>query len=141
MQVTLGLMADYANVTADGKLNIMGVFDGIFAASFPVVLPQMQLVLRFEADPTELGATRALEICLRDEDGRQLFSISAEMQTAVPPGSPVVGPLRQNQVINFQGIRFDKPGSYDVLVLVNGDVKRTIPFKVVARPVAPAARG
>ncbi len=31
MEVTLALLADSANVSADAKLNILGVFDTIFA--------------------------------------------------------------------------------------------------------------
>ena len=49
MRVPLAVLADYANVTTDGKLNIMGIFNRIFASALPVVHPQMRLVMRFQA--------------------------------------------------------------------------------------------
>ena len=49
MDVTLALLADAANVSQDGKLNILGIFNGLGAAAFPATHPSMHLVLRFEA--------------------------------------------------------------------------------------------
>ena len=48
MRVALGVLADYANVSAEGKLNIMGVFQIVNAVQFPHVHPQMHLVLTEE---------------------------------------------------------------------------------------------
>lgn len=50
MQVPLAVLADYANVTADGKLNIMGIFDIIYAPQVSFVHPQMQLVMKLRTD-------------------------------------------------------------------------------------------
>lgn len=55
MRVALGVLADYANVSADGKLNIMGVFQIVNVIQFPHVHAQMHLVLTLEADPSEAG--------------------------------------------------------------------------------------
>ncbi len=55
MRVALGVLADYANVSADGKLNIMGVFQIVNVIQFPHVHAQMDLVLTLEADPSEAG--------------------------------------------------------------------------------------
>lgn len=35
IEVTIGLVADYANVTREGKLNIVGTFDKIYAQNVP----------------------------------------------------------------------------------------------------------
>ena len=51
MELTLALLADYANISREGKLNIMGIFEQIFALSFPAVHAQLQLVLRLESSP------------------------------------------------------------------------------------------
>jgi hypothetical protein len=51
MEVTVAVLADYANVSQDGKLNIMGIFQEINATSLPFVLPQMYLVMSFSAGP------------------------------------------------------------------------------------------
>ena len=49
MLVKLAVLADYANVTSDGKLNILGIFDRMNVLNLPAVHPQMNLVLRLEA--------------------------------------------------------------------------------------------
>src|SRR6185436_5289009 len=48
VDVKLALLADGANATAEGKLNILGIFNALHAASFPCAHPHMCLVLRFE---------------------------------------------------------------------------------------------
>lgn len=53
MNVSLALVADYANISREGKLNILGIFDRIAAQSVPAVHSQMQLIMRLEADRAE----------------------------------------------------------------------------------------
>ena len=55
MDVTLAVLADHANVSDQGKLNILGIFDRILASNFPAVHPQLHPVLRFSASPAERG--------------------------------------------------------------------------------------
>jgi len=49
MEVVLAVLADYANVSQEGKLNIMGIFDIISSEKFPTFHPEMKLVVQFEA--------------------------------------------------------------------------------------------
>ncbi len=130
MRVALGVLADYANVTADGKLNIMGVFQIVYAAQFPYVHPQMHLVLTLEADPSEAGNKKQLEIKLMGPDGAPLLAVGGELE--VPKGSPFPGAaIGLNHILGFQGVRFDKPGDYQFAVLVGGDHKQSIRLKVL----------
>ncbi|MGB3906069.1 MAG: hypothetical protein WBB22_14235, partial [Anaerolineae bacterium] len=69
MKMTLALLADYANVSQEGKLNIMGIFDRIFTRAFPTAHPEMRLVMRFEFGAAELGRERRLEVKTLDADG------------------------------------------------------------------------
>ena len=134
MEVTLALLADYANLTADGKLNIMGTFDTIFAERFPAVHPQMQLILRLSANPAEVGARKKLEIKLMTEDGRQMFSISAEFGFQVKdPALPVGLEMKTDQIIGLNNIRFESAGDYQFAILINDDTKETVPLKVRQR--------
>jgi len=45
MKARIAVLADYANVTADRKLNVMGVFNVINASRVPAIHRQMQLVV------------------------------------------------------------------------------------------------
>lgn len=128
MDVTLALVADAANVTSDGKLNILGVFNALGAASFPVVHPQMALVLRFEATRAEEGKTRQIELQLSDSDGQKLFKIGAQL---VVPAAPPGAPIRLNHILMLNNVQFAKAGDYVINVLVGDDQKAAIDLKIV----------
>lgn len=85
MKVTLALLADAANVSQEGKLNILGTFDNISASKFPTRHPEMQLVLRMEASVAEANTHKRLELKVMDEDAQQVGGAVAEFD--VPPGS------------------------------------------------------
>lgn len=75
-------------MTAEGKLNIMGVFQVINAPQFPYVHPQMHLVLTLEAHRSEVGKKKQIEIRLMSEDGLPLFSVGGETEVPKAPGDP-----------------------------------------------------
>ena len=87
MDVTLALLADSANVSQEGKLNILGSFNNVNSAVFPCVHPQMVLVMRFEASRAEIGQSKQLEIRLMDPDGSTLGSVTGSFDVPdAPPG-------------------------------------------------------
>lgn len=130
MQVPLALLADYANISVEGKLNLMGAFDVIHARQFPALHPQMHLVFRIEANPAEAGSTRKLEIKLMAEDGQTLLSLEAELRLEAKDPTPLGEMLRSNHIIGLQAVRFEKPGAYQFAILINGDVKAIVPLKI-----------
>jgi hypothetical protein len=128
MEVSLALLADCANVSQDGKLNIMGVFNMLGASSYPVAHPQMYLVLCFEATRAEEGKTKPVEIQLADSDGNKLFALNLNL--VVPQGLPGA-PIRMNHILALNGTRFPKPGDYAFNVLIADDQKATVELKLV----------
>src|SRR3990170_2640488 len=131
MQMTIGLLADYANVSQEGKLNIMGVFDRIYAPAFPAVHPEMRLVMRFEFSSAELGVARILEVRLMDADGNIIGGWSKPLDVPKREGrtKEIV-----NQIFTIQGLGFQHPGDYAFHVLVDKDEKGNIPFTVELTP-------
>lgn len=69
MNVPIAALADYANVTAGGKLNILGIFDIIYGASLPVEVPSMRLAMQLQTEPSDRGKTLTLELKLYDAAG------------------------------------------------------------------------
>ena len=132
MDVTLALLADAANVSQDGKLNILGIFNGLGAPTFPATHPQMHLVLRFEANRAEEGKTRQVEIHLADSDGTRLFTISTSL--VLPQGMPGQ-PIRLNHILALNGVRFPKAGDYVFDILVGDDHKAAVDLKLVEAQV------
>ncbi len=134
MNVTLAVLADYANVSKEGKLNIMGIFDVIHAREFPYTHPQMQFVMNLESSLAEAGKTKKVEVHLMDGDGRKLFAVNGDLMLGeARPGEP----FRSNSILTVNLLRFDRPGDYVFNVLINDEHKARVPLKVVK--VAPLA--
>jgi hypothetical protein len=132
MQVKLAVLADYANVTGDGKLNILGIFDRINLLQIPAAHPQMHLVLRIEAHPAELERGHDVEIRLHDPEGTTIFEVRGEIVPRGEPGQTV----STNQILTLNNLQLERVGNYRFVVLINNDVKSEIPLAVefVAAP-------
>jgi len=129
VKVAFALLADAANVSREGKLNILGAFDRIYGAKFPLRWPRMVLVTRFEASAAEFGSEKSLEIITMDADGKQLGKASGKMKI----GEGRTGrQIKINHVLPM-GMTFPAPGEYSIEVLVNGESKVTVPLEVVQR--------
>jgi hypothetical protein len=126
MQVKLALLADYANVTAEGKLNILGIFDRISVQEIPAVHPQMHLILRLEAHPAERDRAHNVEIRLYDPDGQTVFEVKGD----VVPHGQVGQTIATNQILTLNNLQLNKPGGYTFIVFVNNDLKSEVPLGV-----------
>lgn len=130
MEIDLAVLADAANVSQEGKLNILGVFDTIWARQFPFRHAAMVFVLRVRADFTEQGSHR-LEVRLIDADGAQLFRAEGPLQ--VPPGAPG-RPIKPHVIMGLSGITFQKPGDFSFEVMVDDHHMRSVPLYVIQAP-------
>ena len=131
MEVTLALLADYANVSKEGKLNLMGLFSGINAPILPWTHPQMQLVLSFEASPAEYDMMKTVEIKLLDADGNAKFALSSDLKV---PREKSGRSVSINTIIAINNLRFDAEGDYAFHILIGGDDKKRIPLRVSYAP-------
>lgn len=136
MDVQVAVLADYANIAAGNKLNVMGIFDTLAATVFPTVQPFMVLALRLRLGYEDGNRSHDLAVSLRDEDGREYLRAAAKVNVPrIEPG------LFQNvnQVVNFAGMGFGKPGTYAFHVAWDGVEKTSIDFIVVQAPPPGAA--
>lgn len=129
MDVDLALLADAATIDTSGKLNILGVFDRLTAASFPIAHPRMALVLRFVASVQEVGRHR-VEIALLEPDGEEVVHIDGEMQLSPGPAS-MAGSVRVPHVLHLDRLVFPKPGRYAFDVRVDGEHHVSVPLTVL----------
>ncbi len=127
MKARVAVLADCANVTADGKLNIMGVFNVINAQHLPVVHSQMQLVLSLVPDPWELNTTVPLEIQLVDADGKIIFGIKGQVALGGVAGGEQP---TTNYLLGLNNTVFEKFGSFDFKILANDEPFASIPLVV-----------
>jgi hypothetical protein len=128
MDVTVAVLADYANVSQDGKLNIMGIFQEVNPSEIPFVLPQMYLVLSLTAGPAEVGLARTIRIPLLYSDGQEILSLQAQMRipSSRRPGSRVL----IHEAIGLAGLTFPQAGDYAFHILIGDDDKATVPLHV-----------
>jgi hypothetical protein len=135
MQVKLAVLADYANVTGDGKLNILGIFDRINLMQIPASHPQMHLVLRLEAHAAELDRSHDVEIRLQDPEGTTIFEVKGDIVPRGEPGQPV----STNQILTLNNLQLEKVGEYTFVVFINNDLKAEIPLAVEFVAMTPTA--
>ncbi len=132
MEVVLAVVCDYANVSMEGKLNILGVFQELNPQVLPYSHPQMYLVVSFEAGAAEVGQQKHFRIVLLDTDGNEILLMEgpAVVEAAARPG----GRSYINQVVGLQLTTFQRTGDHAFHILVNGEEKRTVPLYVNEPP-------
>jgi len=126
VDVTLALLADGANISREGKLNVFGIFDTIFSRAFPSTHPQLQLVLRFELEADETGR-RDVEVQFVAADGRVLFRLPG----AVSVQQRVAGERsRMDHILTLNNLQLEHPGRYRFNVVVDGELAAVVPLQV-----------
>ena len=140
MEVLAAMLADAADAL-NGKLYIHGGgWDALVMRAFPGAHPSMTLVMLLAADAAEAPGTGELRVSLVDEDGLD-FGVGAAAVLALGHG-PLYRPGQRSVVpvaIPFQGIRFERPGTYEFRIFWNGDqLPRSVTFSVLAAPQVPA---
>jgi hypothetical protein len=134
MEVSLAVLADYANVSREGKLNIMGIFDRVFARQLPGQFPPMQVVIRLDAHYAEMGREHTIQVQLQDPDGVAIFDINGAF-TPMGGEAGEVAPL--NHILSLGNLPLHKAGGHSVVIWVDNDLKKEIPLKVVQAPTEP----
>jgi hypothetical protein len=123
----MAVLADEANVSQEGKLNLMGIFDRIAAAEFPVVHPKMVFAFRVEAEFGDAGRIFPLRVTLEDDAGAALFEASGEMMAP----HVVAGEFSTaNQLFALVGVQFPHAGMYRFVVRVGDAAPHETPLLV-----------
>ncbi len=128
VEVQFGLLCDAANVSAEGKLNILGEFNTITTGEFPVVHPMMHLVLELTASPAEVSEERHITVRVLNTDGNVLGEMQGQIVVPAPsrPGRRVGIQL----ILSLPNTVYPAPGDYAFHVLVGQDEKAVVPLSV-----------
>lgn len=137
MELSLFVVADYANVTKEGKLNVMGIFNRINSYQFPAAHPEMFVIAHLTASPAEYNTTRKLTIKLLNEDATEEV-VNWSTTITVPQGT---GGRRvdSNHILKLQTIVFKEPGTYQLSLLVDQNEEGSMPLFVEQIPEPPKA--
>jgi hypothetical protein len=130
MHISFAVFADAANLSQEGKLNILGVFDAVQVAGLPTIHPRTHFVVRLKADSDDIGSHKLAFRWLSPME-EELWSSSGEMSVAQPPNPifevdlPIIAvvdlPLNVTGQYTMQVTLDDKPTAAARL-LVSGPV-------------------
>ena len=131
MEITLAVLADAANVAPTEKLNLLGVFDTINASKFPTIHPFMVLAIRIRLDYEDGNKSHKLSVLLRDEAGNEYFRGGVTIDVGkIPRGAY----QHINQILNFAGTGFSKPGKFFFQIDWNKREKTSVLLNVIKTP-------
>jgi len=140
MQVQFALFADAANVSQEGKLNILGVFDALQVGQLPSLHPRATFVVRIKAVAEDEGQ-HGVSLVWTNPGGDPLWSSRGELTVGSPPQGTDGIDVPLLAVVDLP---LDTPGIYTMIVAVDDvEAARTALHvnKVLesALPLAPAA--
>ena len=128
MKSLVFLTSDYANISSDGKLNVMGVFNKIFCSSFPARHPSMHLVIKI---CLELGKSKGpykLAVLLFDQDkDRKLILFENKFSFTDPDGGIMP---EHTAVIGIRNLVFPEEGTYEFVLDVSGQQLGILPLEI-----------
>ena len=133
MKVEIFTLCDAATADVGGKLNILGSFDRLQAASVPVTHPLCALAIKVRFEKLEEGLKR-VRISFMDADGKPVMpTLDANTQVSFPPNEHSVTACL---VLQLQQLKLPNYGEYSIDLGIDGRQEASIPLFV--RPIASA---
>lgn len=117
MHISFAVFADAANLSQEGKLNILGVFDAVQVAGLPTIHPRTHFVVRLKADSTDTGQHKLSFRWLSPFD-EELWSSSGEMTVAPAPNPVFEVDL---PIIAVVDLPLNVTGQYTMQVTLDGE--------------------
>ena len=134
MNIQVAVLCDAAT-DDNGKLNLLGAFDTIYARELPAIHPQCAVALRVTFSSEDEGKHN-LRLNFVDADGRSIMPDFPSIPVEVTlPEDMHFG--TRNFIFNLQQLKFDEPGMYSVDVIVDDHPQASVPLTV--KHVAPPA--
>jgi hypothetical protein len=117
MELQLALVCDDAQTNAEGKLDVHGVFNDLYAPGFPAKQHRMVLVLTMEWNRSDEG-TIQFRVELTDATGQPTLAV--EGHTEVDRRAPGRPPARTQLILPLEEVIFPAPGRYTFRLKVKG---------------------
>ena len=117
METTL-LFCQDASAGPDGRLNIQGVFNDLYAPDFPARQDRLVLVGVIEWERDTQGRI-PFKIDLTDPEGKSVFSIDGHTDVKSQPMNSA--PARTHLVLPMEKVIFPVAGQYRVRLAVNDE--------------------
>lgn len=126
MHVSFALFADAANLSQEGKLNILGVFDALQVGAVPVIHPRAHLVVRLKGTRADVG-THTVALRWTNPQGEELWSSVGELNVGAPP--PGVSEMDMPLIAAID-LPLDSAGGYTMQIALNDVPCAEVPLHV-----------
>ena len=127
MNIQVAVLCDAAT-DDNGKLNLLGAFDTIYARELPAVHPQCSVALRVTFFSGDEGK-HTLRLNFVDADGHSIMPDFPPIPVEVTLPDDVHFGTR-NFIINIQQLKFEEPGLYSVDISLDDQSQANIPLLV-----------
>ena len=126
MQVAFAVFADAANLSQEGKLNVLGVFDALQVGSLPAVHPRAHLVVHLKGSPADVGR-HTVTLRWINPAGNELWQSSGELNVGQPPAGVSEMDL---PLIAQIDLPIDAAGGYHMAVSLDDRTRAEVPVQV-----------
>lgn len=126
MHISFAVFADGANLSQEGKLNVLGVFDALAVGGFPAVHPRTHFVVRLKGTAEDTGAHR-LSFTWLNPAGEILWSSDGELNVTPGPNPAFEMDLPIIAVIDLP---LNQAGPYSMQVALDGDLTAEVHLHV-----------
>jgi len=117
MHISFAVFADGANLSQEGKLNVLGVFDALQVGGFPALHSRTHFVLRLKGSLEDIGNHRLTFRWINPSD-EELWSSDGELNVA--PGTNPTFEM-DLPVIAVIDLPLNAPGLYTMRVSLDGE--------------------
>jgi hypothetical protein len=127
MQLQISTLCDFAS-DYQGKLCVLGAFDTLCAASFPVIHPQCSIAVRFVFQPEDAGKHEFIIRCVDPAGAEAMPPMPAMVDVTF--SSTFIPFVSRNMVFTLQRIKLERQGLYRWIIQHRGETVATIPLRV-----------
>ena len=126
MNIEAFLLCDAAT-DQQGKLNVLGAFDNIWARKMPIKHPACAVATRIRFDKIEDG-NHSVRIQIIDQDGRNIGpKLEGNISVRTGPG---LDSSVANLILNIQRLEFKDYGRYRIDLAVDRQIMASLPLYV-----------
>lgn len=126
MHVSFALFADAANVSQEGKLNILGVFDALQVGNSPAVHPRAHLVVHLKGTSLDAGA-HTVSLRWVNPSGNELWSSAGDLNVGPMPA----GVTEMDVPLIAQiDLPIDGAGAYFMNIALDDEQRASVPVQV-----------
>jgi hypothetical protein len=124
MRITTAAVCEQVHERADGRIDLIGVFDRLHAPGFPAVQEQMTAVFVLEWAADESGQ-QDVRADLIGPQGRRVLTIEGRTEVQPTPGG---APPQTRLILPLQQVVFPEPGDYRFELVAAGELRPVCPL-------------